>query len=378
MPYKAKRALDLRDVTYQVLLSNLNVGFHCCELVEGADGAMDDLRMVDCNSKFLEIFHFTRDQVLGRRAAEIWPNSEPFWFDVALHVAQTGQSVHFERISSVCEAHFDVYLYSPAEGIVAQFYQDISGRLRTQRSIEDLHSQASARATQLEEALRELDSFSYSVSHDLRAPVRHIASFAELLAQADGPALSERGRHYLETIQHAARDMGRLVDDFLAFAHSGRAEVRKVPTSMAGLVEGVLNRMAPECQGRAIRWEVAALPSAPVDPVLMESVFENLLGNAVKFTRDRTEAVIEIGCRTGAQEHAFFVRDNGAGFDPRYADKLFGVFQRLHTRQEFTGTGVGLANVQRIIQRHGGRIWAEGAVGRGATFHFTLPLSGRS
>jgi PAS domain S-box-containing protein len=227
---------------------------------------------------------------------------------------------------------------------------------------------------QLRSANKELEAFSYSVSHDLRAPLRHIDGFARMLSSHLDGRLDEKSRHYVTTISDAARRMGQLIDDLLVFSRQGRAELRTMPVNLADLLEEERRRLGGEIGDRRVVWEIGVLPVVTGDPAMLRQVFANLLGNAVKYTRNRADARIEVGQKTGAEDEVvIFVRDNGAGFDMKYCDKLFGVFQRLHTSREFEGTGVGLANVRRIVERHGGRTWAEGRVNEGATFYFSLP-----
>ncbi|KAB1080747.1 ATP-binding protein [Methylobacterium soli] len=233
-----------------------------------------------------------------------------------------------------------------------------------------------AMSEELQRSNRELEAFSYSVSHDLRAPFRHIVGYSNLLKNREAANLSEKGRHYVDTIIEAAFSAGTLVDNLLSFSQMGRNSLNRVTGDMNALVEEVRRKtmrdVAPE---RTVRWEVGSLGRAYADPFMLRLVIENLLSNALKYSRDRSEAVIEVGRLPPKDgEAVFFVRDNGVGFDMAYVDKLFGVFQRLHRVEEFEGTGIGLANVRRIVERHGGRTWAEGRLGEGATFHFTLPL----
>ncbi len=230
---------------------------------------------------------------------------------------------------------------------------------------------------ELAETNRELEAFSYSVSHDLRAPLRHIDGFVSLLLTREGERLDSTSAHYLDTIAQSSGRMGRLIDALLNFSRTGRTQMRLHPVDSNEVVREVMDEIPPLGEGRRIVWEVADLPPVMADRSLLRLVWQNLIGNAIKYSASREEARIEIGatqegCEEGTGEIAFFIRDNGVGFDPQYTHKLFGVFQRLHSEEEFEGTGIGLATVRRIVQRHGGRVWAEGAEGLGAAFYFTL------
>ena len=238
---------------------------------------------------------------------------------------------------------------------------------------EHLEDLVKERTAQLEAANKELEAFSYSVSHDLRSPLRHIDGFADLLSRHAQASLDENDRRYVKLISDSAKEMGVLIDDLLVFSRMSRAEIRKTVVDVKPMVNNIINALRSEWDGRTIEWEVSALPEVEADPSMLHQVLQNLLENAVKYTRPRERALIQIGSVRENGDHIIFVRDNGVGFDMQYADKLFGVFQRLHSSSEFEGTGIGLANVRRIIQRHGGNTWAEGEVGKGASFFFSLP-----
>jgi PAS domain S-box-containing protein len=263
---------------------------------------------------------------------------------------------------------------------VSKVARDITRRKTDELEIrnlnEDLEERIAKRTEQLAAANYELEAFSYSVSHDLRVPLRHIAGFSRILVNDFGPVMAVEAREYLQLIEDAVRRMGLLVEDLLSLAKLGQQSLKLCRTELNAIVDAVISILEPDCEGREVEWRIAKLPALECDPILMGQVFQNLLGNALKYSRNRPCAVIEVdSTQQPGKPPVIFVRDNGAGFNRKYADRLFGVFQRFHTDSEFEGTGVGLATVHRIIQKHGGTIWAESEVDHGATFYFALQMT---
>jgi PAS domain S-box-containing protein len=320
-------------------------------------------------------FGYSRDELVGQKVKNIIPDgfAERLIADGTRTAAealaqQIGTGIELTgRRKDGSEFPIEIMLspLASAEGIlVTAAIRDITERKRFESTLRDKN-------IELQTAVNELDAFSYSVSHDLRAPLRAIDGFSQILLKQYGPLLSGEPRKYLQRVRDNTVQMGHLVDDLLRFSRLGRQPLAKQLVPTGAIVEQVLRDARQQVAGRAIRVSVGDLPPVWGDAALLKQVFMNLIDNAFKYTRLRDDAVVEIGSRKIGDEQVFLVRDNGVGFDMQYADKLFDVFQRLHRAEDFAGTGVGLAIVQRIVQRHGGRVWVESAVDHGATFYFT-------
>jgi PAS domain S-box-containing protein len=339
------------------------------------------------NDKFCAISKYSRAELCGQdyRLTNSGIHPQEFFHDLWTTIGRGKVWKGEIKNQAKDDSHFwvdtTIVPFLDEQGKPRQFvaiHADITEHKLAEEKIRQLNAELEERVVertvQLQAANQELEAFSYSVSHDLRAPLRHVMGFVELLQEDAGPVLPEKSRRYLTTISRSAKRMGDLIDDLLAFSRVGRAALQKADISLDKLVREMLDDFKAETNERKIVWKIHPLPAVQADRALLRMVFVNLVANAVKFTGTRDRARIEIGCAHGSEaETVIFIRDNGVGFDPRYAGKLFGVFQRLHSQDEFAGTGIGLANVQRIIHRHGGRTWAEGVVDGGATFYFSLP-----
>jgi PAS domain S-box-containing protein len=372
-----EQALLASEISYRRLFEAAQDGILILDVDTG--------RITDVNPFLAELLGFSHAEMIGKTVGELSPFKDIEENKVMLGRLQKDGYVRYENLPLKTRdrqhiaVEFVSNVYQAGDKKVIQCnVRDITARKHAQDEIHrmnaELERRVIERTAQLEAANQDLEAFSYSVSHDLRAPLRHVMGFVDLLQKEAGPSLSEKSLHHLAKISGSAKRMGHLIDDLLAFSRIGQTALQKAEVNLDRLVTETLGDFEVETKDRKIAWQIHPLPSVQGDRALLRLVLVNLISNAVKFTGARAEARIEIGCRPDENgQTVIFIRDNGAGFDPRYTDKLFGVFQRLHSQAEFTGTGIGLANVQRIILRHGGRVWAEGVEDGGATFYFSIP-----
>ncbi len=374
-------ALRESEERYRTLFSSMSEGFALCEIILDEQGKPCDWRYLELNPAFERNTGLDVDKVVGKKVSEVLPDIEPYWVKNYGRVALTGQPARFENFLQALNKYFEVFSFSPAAGQFAALFVDITERKRAEEDIKSLNSELEQRVrdrtVELEDANRELEAFSYSVSHDLRAPLRAIDGFTNTLLQRYRDSLDERGQDYLDRVGKAAKRINHLIEDILGLSRAGRTEMHRQRVDLSAVASEVAKELWESQPERQAEITVAADLWADADPYLLRIVMDNLLGNAWKFTGKRDVARIEVGATEQDGERVYFVKDNGAGFNPAYADKLFASFQRLHTESEFPGTGIGLALVQRILRRHGGRIWAESAVDQGAAFYFTLGGAGR-
>lgn len=371
---------ELRASTKEVLDLKSALDEHAIVAITDPQGRINYV-----NDKFCAISKYSREELIGQDHEIINSgyHSKAFIRDLWTTIAN-GRVWHGEIKNRAKDGSFywvdtTIVPFLNEQGKPRQYVAiraDITERKKAEETVQQLNAEleqrVAERTSQLEAANRELEAFSYSVSHDLRAPLRAVDGFSQAVLEDFGDLLPDEGRRQLNTIRYSAQRMGTLIDDLLAFSRLNRHPLKRESFDTIRLVRATVDELGAPWADRQVEFRVGALPPTSGDPALLKQVWLNLLSNALKYTRKRDLAVIEVEGRKVDDGVAFSVRDNGVGFDMRYADKLFGVFQRLHRVEEYDGTGVGLAIVQRIVHRHGGRIWAEAVPDQGATFHFTI------
>ena len=342
-------------------------------------GQIIDFEFVDLNARAEKLIAMPKEKVIGQRLCELIPiNRTGGFFDKYVRVVETGETLdeEFSVAPEQIEASWIHHQAVPLTDGVAITSRDITDRKRAEEEIRKLNHDLQQHASQLEAANKEVEAFTYSVSHDLRAPLRAVDGYTRILLEDYAAHLDEEAQSICGNIRDGAQRMGKLIDDLLAFSRLSRAEMQTSSIDMHTLANSAFLELTTPESRNSLDFRLQPLPRVDGDPTMVQQIWMNLISNALKFSSKRERPVIEVGCHEEAKETIYYIQDNGAGFDKQYVHKLFGVFQRLHSTREFEGTGVGLAIVRRIVQRHGGRTWADGETDKGATVYFTMPKRG--
>lgn len=369
---RAEQALRASEERYRSLFTSMDEGFALHDIVLDDQGRPVDYRFLEINPAFERLTGLKRAEVIGALMSAVLPNEKPDWVTIYGKVALTGEPVHFEMYSDVLEQHYEVYSYSPARGQFAVIFTNVTGRKRAEAERERLRRDLEQRAIDLQATNKELEAFTYAVAHDLRAPLNMIEQFSGLLLDEYATGLPAEGRHVVDLIRQYSQSVNQLAEDLFTLTRMQQQPLERQLVSMCDVARSAAEDLRGAAAERQVELVVGELPPAYADPVLIKQLWGNLVSNAFKFTRLCMVARIEIGSFEEFGQTVYFVRDNGVGFDMSQSDRLFRAFQRLHHPEDFEGSGLGLAIIERIVRRHGGRVWAQGKEHQGASFYFTL------
>lgn len=366
--------IHFKKELWELLFNSIDEGFCIIEMIFDEQKKPIDYRFLVINSSFEKQTGLI--DAAGKRMREFAPNHEEYWFETYGKIALTGESVRFENRAEQLHRWYDVYAFrfgEPKNFQVAILFNDITERKQAEETISLLNKELANNLLQIQSINQELESFSYSVSHDLRAPLRAINGYARILKEDFSKNLNSEAKMCIEAISQNSKKMGNLIDDLLTFSRLGKKDVERMLVDTENMVHNVANDICSQYSTEKSIFSIGNLFPCHGDNALLKQVWINLISNACKYSQKKASPLIEIGSTKNNNEITYYVRDNGVGFDMQYYNKLFGVFQRLHSENEFEGTGIGLAIVQRIVTRHGGKVWAEGKLNEGATFYFTIP-----
>jgi signal transduction histidine kinase len=371
---KAEADLKASETKYRLLFSNMNEGFILGYFIHGKDVDPSDFKIIEINNTLLEQTGIPKEEFVNKTALQIiseFKAERPFWFPIFAQIKNTDKPIRIEYHFARFDRWYNISIYSPMPDYLAAIFEDITDRKKSEEQLHQKNKALARRSEELASANKELESFSYSISHDLRAPLRAIGGFSQALLEDYKDTLDEQGQDYLNRLHQGAQHMDELVDAILRLSRQTRRELHCEPVNITAISTDIINKLKEEQPDRKINIIISNIQTVG-DKELLTTALTNLLRNSWKFTKKTSTPCIEVGTTTQDDTTVYYVKDNGAGFDMKYEDKLFVPFQRLHDPKEYPGIGIGLSTVQHIVHKHGGKIWAEGTPGKGATFYFTL------